>query len=167
MERWKNINNFEQYLISNMGRVFSIKSKKIMIPTRDKKGYLRISFYSNGKSYTRKIHRLVAEAFIENPNDLPEVNHKDENKENNMIGNLEWCSKRYNVLYGSALDRTHKTNLNCKTTSVPVRCVETNSVYPSIKEAMRQTGAKNIFYCCVGKRKTSNGFHWEYAEVGA
>ena len=164
MEKWKDINGFENYKISDKGNVFSKKTNTIMKPTPDKKGYLRISFYENGKNHTKKIHRLVAEAFIENHDNLPEVNHKNENKENNNVWNLEWCTKKYNILFGSALDRSHKANRNCKTTSVPVRCVNTNVIYPSIREAKRQTGATNIFYCCIGRRKTSNGLQWEYVE---
>lgn len=164
MERWKDITGFENYRISTLGRIYSKKTDSLMKPTKDNKGYLRITFYENGKNHTRKVHRLVAKAFIDNPRKLPEINHKDEDKHNNNVENLEWCTKRYNILFGTALIRTHKANINCVTTSVKVRCVETGEIFPSIREARRITGAANIFYCCIGKRKMSNGFHWEYAE---
>lgn len=164
-EEWKKIEGFENYLISNHGRIYSHKTSKILKPTIDTKGYLRISFYDNGKGNTKKVHRLVAEAFLPNRLKLPQVNHKDEDKENNHVDNLEWCDNAYNRYYGTATERTARANLNCKTTSRPVRCVETGAIYPSIREARRRTGAANIHYCCVGKRKTSNGFQWEYAEV--
>lgn len=135
----------------------------MMKPTPDPKGYLRISFYKNAKSSTKKVHRLVAEAFILNSNNLPQVNHKDEDKTNNCVENLEWCSNAYNSRYGTCTERTREKNLNCKSTSVPIRCVETGEVFPSFQEAERVTGAKNIFWCCVGKRHTSGGVHWEYA----
>jgi len=164
VEIWKDIAGFENYMISNHGRVYSKKSGLIMKPGKDKKGYLRISFYENGKSNTRKVHRLVAEAFIVNSDNLPQVNHKNEDKSDNSVGNLEWCTNSYNRYYGTATERTQKANMNCKSTSVPVRCIETDTIYPSIREAARDTGAKNIFWCCVGKRQTSNGLHWEYAD---
>lgn len=164
MEVWRDIVGFEKYMVSNLGRVYSKKSGLILKPGKDKKGYLRISFYENGKSNTRKVHRLVAQAFIANPDNLPQVNHKNEDKTDNSVGNLEWCTNSYNRYYGTATERTKKSNMNCKSTSVPVRCVETGIVYPSIREAARETGAKNIFWCCVGKRQTSKGFHWEYAD---
>lgn len=163
MEIWKEITGFENYMVSNLGRVYSKKSGLILKPGMDKKGYLRVSFYEHGKSNTYKLHRLVAKAFIENPDDLPQVNHKNEDKTDNRVENLEWCTNSYNRYYGTATERTQKANMNCESTSVPVRCIETHKVYPSIREAERDTGAKNIFWCCIGKRKTSNGFHWEYA----
>ena len=163
MEKWKDITGFPNYMISNFGRVYSKKSGLIMKPGKDNKGYLRVSFYENGRSNTRKVHRLVAETFIDNPDNLPQVNHKNEIKTDNRVENLEWCSNSYNRYYGTATERTQKANMNCKSTSVPVRCVETGEIYPSIREASRDTGAKNIFWCCIGKRQTSNGLHWEYA----
>lgn len=163
MEIWKEIAGFENYMVSNLGRVYSKKSGLILKPGMDKKGYLRVSFYEHGKSSTYKLHRLVAKAFIENPDDLPQVNHKNEDKTDNRVENLEWCTNSYNRYYGTATERTQKANMNCESTSVPVRCIETDKVYPSIREAARDTGAKNIFWCCIGKRQTSNGLHWEYA----
>ena len=163
MEEWRDIKEFENYMISSLGRVYSKKKHMIMKPTPDKKGYLRISFYENGKNNTRKVHRLVVQAFIDNPENLPQVNHKDENKENNSVENLEWCTNSYNRMFGTATERTRMENLNCKSTGVPVRCIETGEIYPSLREAERETGAKNIFWCCIGKRHTSGGLHWEYA----
>lgn len=163
MEIWKVIEGFHNYMVSNEGRIYSRKTNSIMKPTPDTKGYLRISFYENGKSRTFKVHRLVAQAFIPNPENLPQVNHKDENKSNNAVSNLEWCTNSYNRNYGTATERTRLANTNCKSTSAPVKCLETGEIFPSLMEAERKTGAKNIFWCCKGKRNTSGGFHWEYA----
>lgn len=166
MEIWKEICGFENYMVSNRGRIFSKKNNRIIKPTPDQKGYLRISFYENGKGNTQKVHRLVAAAFIQNEMNYPQVNHIDEDKKNNCVDNLEWCDNSYNRYYGTAAERTAKANLNCETTSRPVRCVDTGEIFPSIREAKRRTGADNIFYCCAGKRNTSNGYRWEYASVG-
>lgn len=163
MEYWRDITGFKNYMVSNYGRIYSKKQKIIMKQTPNRKGYMKVSFYQDGKSHTKSVHRLVAEAFIDNPNNLPQINHKDENKANNSVSNLEWCDNTYNRYYGTATERTRQANMNCKSTSKPVRCIETAIVYPSIREARRKTGAANIFYCCIGKRRTSNGYHWEYA----
>lgn len=164
MEKWRDIVGLENYMVSSMGRIYSKKNNAFMKTTPDTKGYLRVTFYENGRNNTRKVHRLVAEAFLENPDNLPQVNHKNEDKKDNRVDNLEWCTNSYNRHYGTATERTQKSNLNCDSTSVPVRCIETGEIFPSIREAARQTGAKNIFWCCIGKRQTSNGFHWEYAD---
>lgn len=163
MEVWKEIDGFENYLVSNKGSVFSKNANKIIANFYDTKGYVRVSLYKNSKRHDKRVHRLVASAFIDNPNNLPQVNHKDEVKENNCVENLEWCDNYYNNHYGTCHKRTAIKNTNCKSTSVPVRCVETGEVFPSIREAQRKYGAKNIDKCICGERKTCSGFHWEYA----
>ena len=132
-------------------------------PTPDPKGYLRLGFSINGKLHRFKLHRLVAQTFIPNPDNLPQVNHKDENKTNNSVDNLEWCNNAYNHGYGTRDQRAKNTLTNRKNLSLPVLCVETGIVYPSIMEAQRQTGARNIGGCCSGNRHTAGGYHWKYA----
>ena len=104
-EIWKDIQGYEgQYMVSNLGRVKSFKKNSngnILKISDDGNGYKQISLYKNGKSKTWKIHRLVAIAFIPNPNDLPQVNHKDEDPSNNCVDNLEWCDGKYNSNYGN------------------------------------------------------------------
>ena len=106
------------------------------------------------------IHRVVAQAFIPNPNNCPQVNHKDENKTNNCVSNLEWCTAKYNTNYGSGKRR------GANKESLPVVCMDLygNEIktFSSITDAKKQTGANNISAVCKGKLKTSGGFKWRY-----
>ena len=124
-EIWRPIEGYEGlYEVSSYGRVKSLeksyirkngiidhKSERILIPIKDKDGYLQVKLYKDKKQYTRKLHRLVAEAFLDNPYNKPEVNHKDEDKTNNRVDNLEWCDGKYNINYGSCIDRALETRL--------------------------------------------------------
>lgn len=117
IEIWKPIANFENYEISNYGRVKSLNynhanQERILVPEVTKKGYLRICLSKNNIKYKFRIHRLVAEAFIQNPDNLPQVNHKDEDKINNCVDNLEWCDNKYNNNYGTKIERAIKTRMN-------------------------------------------------------
>lgn len=115
-EIWKDIKGYEGlYQISNLGRVKSLRFNKEMImkihiPKNN--WYPVIHLRKNGVSKTIKIHRIVAQTFILNPNNLPIVNHKDENKTNNCVDNLEWCSRKYNAIYGTALERAKESRIN-------------------------------------------------------
>ncbi len=101
-EIWKPISGYENlYNISNLGNVFSIKSNRNIKPTKNYKGYLMVGLCKNKKRKNCLVHRLVAGAFIDNPNNLPEINHKDENPSNNVVFNLEWCTHKYNMNYNN------------------------------------------------------------------
>ncbi len=102
MEIWVPIKDFEDYEISSWGRVRN-KSGSILLPYKNHKGYLKIGLYKDGKSHKKRIHRLVAETFIANPNYLPEVNHKDGNKENNSFTNLEWVTGEENRIHAKIM----------------------------------------------------------------
>lgn len=106
-EIFKDIDGYEGiYAVSNYGRVYNCKRKRFLsTPKSRKKKYVDVVLTKNGIGKSFKVHRLVATAFIPNPNNYPIVNHKDEDPTNNMVDNLEWCTNRYNLDYGSAPDQ--------------------------------------------------------------
>lgn len=121
MEEWRDIKGYEGlYQISNLGRVKSLRDnhgnyrEKILNPS-NRKGYLIVSLCRKGRKREFKVHRLVALHFIDNPNNYSQVNHKDENKENNRVDNLEWCTPKYNSNYGTRTQRASEKLLEVKT----------------------------------------------------
>ena len=162
---WRDIIGYEGiYQVSNKGNVFSIERMVqgrecggiTLKPKHRRDGYLHVGLYRNGKMKNKLIHRLVLEAFVENPNNLPEVNHKDENPSNNELSNLEWCDAGYNSNYGT---RTEKIALAL---SKKVRAVniENGEVvrFKSIEEAGRKGYASgNVSLACRGLYKTDTG----------
>ena len=110
-EIWKNIEGYEgKYQVSNLGQVKSmIGQEKVLHPKKHRNGHLQIGLHKDKKRKTMYIHRLVAQAFIPNPDNLPGVNHKDENPNNNNVDNLEWCTQKYNCNYGTRVDRIMET----------------------------------------------------------
>lgn len=163
MEIYKDIEGYEQlYQISNYGNVKSLKynKEKILKPAKLKNGYLQVTLCKEEKRKQHYIHRLVGEAFIDNPNNYKQVNHKDENPANNNVSNLEWCTNEYNINYGTRNQRV------AEKTSKQVLCLETGVIYPSTQEVERQLGFLqcNISRCCTGKYKQAYGFHWSFLD---
>lgn len=137
-EIWKKIKDFPNYEVSNLGNVRSVKHFDSMDRVKggqplkacfDGKGnYLHVNLYANGKQTTKNVHRLVAEAFVDNPGNLPEVNHKDEDKCNNAASNLEWCTHIYNNNYGEKLGSVRgKKNPMSKFTEEDIEYIRKNS----------------------------------------
>ena len=151
---------YPHYKASSDGRIWSVRKQQFMKPLNHPGGYHRVNLWENQKKSQEYIHRLVAMAFIPNPNGLPEVNHKDECKTNNAASNLEWCNASYNMAYGTGTSRRAKSK------GIGVTNLDTGVTYGSIYEASKATGVSKctIGLCLRGKRKTSGGYHWTYAE---
>ena len=173
MEIWKGIKGYEvKYQVSNGGRVRSLKTGIYMKPQVRKHGYLGVQVHGNGKnarrSETLSIHRCVAEAFIPNPDGKAEVNHINEDKTDNRVENLEWVTHQENSAHATRGERIGKANKNnpLNSSSVGQYDMDGNLIatYPSIHEAMRQTGIPIgcIWSVCEGKTKQSRGYRWEY-----
>ena len=159
----KDIINFENYQISDDGRVWSKKSNKWLKPI-DVNGYKKTSLYKNGKEYQRLVHRLVAEAFIPNPNNYDEINHINEDKSDNRVENLEWCTTSYNINYGTRIER-QINSISKKVFQYSIDNVLLNT-YKSCTEAERENPSFNhrgISYACIGKLKTYKGFKWSHS----
>lgn len=146
----KDVKNYEGlYAITSCGKVYSYKRKIFLKPQKDRYGYLRVSLGKDGKSKSFRIHRLVAEAYIPNPQNLKTVDHIDGNKDHNYINNLQWMSLTDNIR---------------KERNKAVRCVETDEVFESILDAAKKMNLDDILISkvCNGKRKTTGGYHFEF-----
>lgn len=166
MENWKDIEGYEGlYQVSTHGRVRSLKRNKIMNPVKAINGYMRVRLIKNGKDKNYLVHRLVAEAFLPNWFDDPQVNHRDENKQNNHVDNLEWCSAKYNTNYGSCIKR--RVEKLSKPVLQFLKTGEFVREWVSIQEVERQLGVchSKISLCCKGKRKSHHGFIWRYKDI--
>lgn len=173
MELFLPIKDFETlYEISNKGNVKALKrkyttnklknierytSEKILKPSLDGSGYQQVILSKNGSMYSKKIHRLVAESFIENPNNYNEINHKDEDKTNNNVENLEWCDRQYNVNYGN---RTNKTKKKVYQYDLNKNLINT---YNSLTECCNATlfPRSSISNACINQN-TFRGYLWTY-----
>lgn len=172
-EIWKDIKGFENiYQISNYGRVKSIiRYKKLMKTALDKGGYLKICLTdSKHKKHTIKIHRLVAENFLDNIECKDQINHIDGNKLNNKVDNLEWCTQSENMQHAfkNNLIFRGKGKDSPRARAVNQYSLDGNFIkrWNCISDAMRElkVNTNNISTCCNGKRKTANGFIWKYSE---
>jgi hypothetical protein len=166
-ERWKTIEGYgERYQISNLGNIKSLNwhndgYEKLMVPQLDRKGYLRIILCKDKKGYPNKVHRLVAKAFVSNPNNLPQVNHINENKTDNRASNLEWVNNITNCNHGTRnkrLSLSHKGHYNARK---PCMVVEDNKFFNSQADAARylKVSKSSISDACMGKTKTCKGKH--------
>lgn len=172
-EVWKDVFGFEGiYQVSNLGHVRSIArevtnnvatyfvNEKILKDSKSANGYLKVDLYANGKRKTCYVHRLVAQAFLPNPEELTYVNHKNEVKADNRLSNLEWCTAQYNNEYSDIYSSQRRRVLQLS------KNMSVINTYASQSEAERKTGISqgDISKCCLGKRKTAGGYIWKFKE---
>lgn len=161
IEEFKEIEEFPKYEVSNLGRVRNKNTGKILKTRKSNSGYLYVSFW---RDHNRFVHRLVAKTFIPNPNNYPEVNHINEDKENNCIDNLEWCDHKYNSNYGTRNIRSAiKRGLRVEQYSLDGKLIAT---FSSMREASRKS---NIFFasiqrCCYNIYSQAGGYIWRFAD---
>lgn len=178
-EVWLDVKNYEGlYQVSNKGNVrsmdrivasgkgFRLHKGILLRKYKTNFGYYRLSISVNQKQKTFLVHRLVAEAFIPNPENLPEVNHKDENKLNNEPYNLEWCTSHYNINYGTA---THRRKETLKFTSCCKKVIQLDfdgnviKIWRSASEAGRNGfNTVGVARCARGERSKYKNFKWKY-----
>lgn len=163
MEHWKPIAGYEElYEVSDLGRVRSLKAGRCLKPQAAGLGYKKVELYRTGKRKSVFVHRLVAKAFVPNPSKFLEVNHIDEDKSNNAASNLEWCSRKYNVNYGTCQARRAAAK------SIPVNQYDKFGnliqMFKSLYDADRLLGVSytSISKCCKGKLKSAGGYIWRY-----
>lgn len=166
-EIWKDIKDYEGlYQISNFGRLRKVKNKiQIIKPTKCTNGYLEYALWKNGKRKVFLAHRLVAEYFIDNTNNFPEINHIDENIENNIVSNLEWVTSKYNANYGTRNIKCREANRkNFK--RVIQYDLENNIIkqFECINDAAKSVNGDCSFISrvCKGKQKTAYGYIWKF-----
>ena len=161
---WREVKEYSNYEVNQLGEIRHKKRQKILKPRDNNGGYQYVNFKINGKNTNFAVHRIVANAFIPNPNGYTEVNHKDYNKKNNCVDNLEWVSSSQNKQHsylkqenkksrGKAVNQYTKEGIFLKT-------------FDSVSDAAKELGCcvAAISNCCLGRTKTSQGFRWSFVE---
>lgn len=153
----------QRYITDEYGNIYDCQSQKYLKHFDNGFGYKYVMMVKNGKYKQYKVHRLVAEAFIPNPENKPFVNHKDCNRSNNCFTNLEWCTQKENINYSQKVN----SSFNTRNKSVLQYDKSNNLIatYKSISEASRRTkiAISSISYSCNKKRKTGGGYVWRFA----
>ena len=169
VELWKDVEGYEgKYMVSNHGNIWSHNKQKIMVPSFCKDKYLKVSLHKGGEQKTKQVHRIVAEAFLENKDNKPQVNHRDGNKENNRLDNLEWVTAKENCDH-AIKEKLYTSNplkgLEVAWVKNQIAVMATNiksgevKIYKSFKEAAHDIGVttQNISIHVSGKTKRVKG----------
>lgn len=172
MEEWKAIPGYEGYYeASTLGRIRSVsrvaigrwghnrRFSHVLKPNKVHCDYLQVRFSINGVKSQPSVHRLVAMTFLPNPDNLPQVNHKDGNAGNNTVENLEWCTASQNCWH-----RNHVLNKYVGRAKKPVRCIETGEEFESMHHAAREMKCNQscVYNVCKGKQSHTRGYHFEF-----
>lgn len=165
-EIWKEVEEFTRYEVSNKGRVRTKSSQEIKAQRKTKMGYMITDLKQNGIKKTAYIHRLVAEAFIENKNNYPCINHIDEDKTNNQSDNLEWCTVSYNNSYGNHIQKISKTKTKKYGKKIKQIDIKTNKIineFNSLTEGAKYIGVTKqaIVWALAKPNHTAGGYKWE------
>lgn len=162
MEIWKQVERYPNYEVSTHGRIRKMVNGRILITTNDSRGYPSVTVLDECGQHTKNVHRLVAETFIPNPEGKRTVNHRDGNKSNNHISNLEWNTLSENLRHAYANGLKCRPD-NCGSPKRRVRIVETGEEFDSIGECARAIGGDqaHISNCLSGRYHTHRGYHFE------
>ena len=166
-DQWKKIDGWD-YSVSSMGEVKNDKTGKIKTPVVSGGGYVQVALYGEKKYKRFFVHRLVATAFIPNPENKPQINHINGDKADNRAENLEWVTASENQHHRYDVLKKAKTTWNVEKANAAVRksvkCIETGEVFNSITEAAKACGVRqgSLSMCLTGRNKTCGGKHWEY-----
>lgn len=162
-EIWKDIPGYDnKYQVSNFGNVRSVKRKKNLRLFKNNNGYMNVVLYKNSRKKHWRVHRLVAMTFLENVNQHPVVNHIDENKSNNFVENLEWCTHKYNTNYGNAISK--RTRNSTKKVYQFTRSGHFIKVWDSATQAseVMNISNKGISQCCNKNKKSYKNYLWSF-----
>ena len=194
IEEWRPVIGYEGlYEVSNLGKIKSLnynhtKQEKILRQVKMKNGYLYVNLYKNAKMKLCRIHKLVANAFLENPNNYTCVNHKDEDKTNNCVDNLEWCDHKYNVNFGTGIKRrVTNTDYKARTNKIDYKAISEKQIndpnkskkvyqydkqgnlikiWESANECKRNGfNQGHVSACCRNESKSHKGFKWSYTPI--
>ncbi len=161
-ETYLDIKGYEGlYLVSTLGNIYSVKNKQLLKPIKHTGGYMRVMLYKYGNGSLFKVHRLVAQAFIPNPENKPQVNHIDEDKTNNMVSNLEWVTAKENVNHGTRNERSSKKQ-GMKIKAIDIASGEYN-IYNSQQECAKRLNLtqSSISQCVRGNMRETGGYIFE------
>lgn len=161
---WREVQEYDHYEVNQYGDIRHKVRQKILKPRCNKGGYQYVNFKINGKNINFAVHRIVANAFIPNPNGYTEINHKDYDKTNNCVENLEWVNSSQNKQHAYLKEENRKSR--GKSVNQYTKDGEFIKTYSSVSDAAREFNCtiSAISNCCLGRTNTSQGYRWSFAE---